>query len=409
VSRRAAVGLAVVAGLSLAAAGFLGAFGDAISEPTSYQADGYSRSAVGHLAFVELLRAMGRTVNVSRYRTADKADAGIVILLEPRLGAEGDAATGMASDVSEAATRLFLVLPKRGAAPDLARRGWVSEADELPLTEAQKVLDAFEIEGTVIRPAASTPLEGALPPATLDAPQLVKSSALTPLLGTAEGMLAGEIAEDGYHLVVLADPDVLATHGLALGRNADLAVALLDRLGDAGTPLVLDETLHGHLLTPSVTAELLGFPLVLLTLQALALVAVLAWAALVRFGRPRRPARPLDAGKALLLGNTADLLRAGGHLQEAVAAYLRAARETVLARLPPPGAAEEPAAWLARLEAARGRAGALRRLQERLTEIEQKRRAEIEAIRVAQQIHRWREELTDGASGDPGPRRVAQA
>lgn len=412
ITRRAAAWLAVVAGLSLAAAGILAAFGDALSDPASYRPDGYSRSAVGHLAFLRLLEDMGRTVNLSRYRTAEKAEGGIVALLEPQLGEAESAEAGMASDVREAAPRLFLVLPKRGAAPDLGHRGWVSGAELLPEKDAQRVLDALGIEGTVIRPQASIASgaqAGALPPATVDAPQLIRSTALTPLLGSAEGMLAGELEESGHHLVVLADPDVLATHGLGRGQNADLAVALLDRLGGVATPLVVDETLHGHLLTPSITAQLLEFPLVLATLQALALIALLAWAALVRFGRPRKPTLPLDAGKALLLENTADLLRAGGHVQEAAAAYLRAAREAVLARLPPPGAAEEPSAWLARLETARGRAGTLRRLEDRLRNSSQKRRrADVEAIRVAQQIHRWREELTDGASGNPRPRRGAQ-
>jgi len=44
-------------------------------------------------------------------------------------------------------------------------------------------------------------------------------------VGTAEGMLAGEwTGEEGEHLVVLADPDVIATHGLGRGRNADLSL-----------------------------------------------------------------------------------------------------------------------------------------------------------------------------------------
>lgn len=401
VSRRAVVGLAAVAGLSLAAAGLLGAFGDRVSDPSSFRADGYSRSAVGHHAFLELLRAMGRPVSISRYRTADKAEAGILALLEPRLGSEDSPEQGMAADIRAAGVRVLLVLPKRTAAPDLLHHGWVSDAGLLPLSEPQAVLDAFAIGGTVIRPQASVS-GGPLPPPTVDAPQLIRSTVLTPLVGGADGMVAGERVQGGVHVVVLADPDVLATHALGKGRNADLALALLDRLGAPDAPVVVDETLHGHVLRPSLAAELLGFPLVLVTLQGVALVALLAWAALVRFGRPRPSPAPLGAGKALLLANTADLLRAGGHVDEAVAAYLRATREAVLAALPPPGGAEEPGAWLARLEAARGRAGALRRLQERVGRLAGKRRAEHEAIQLARQIHRWREELTHGAHADPG-------
>ena len=107
--------------------------------------------------------------------------------------------------------------------------------------------------------------------------------------------------------------------------------------------------------------------------------------------------------------HTAELLRAGGHAGEAARAYLRAAREEVLARVPPPGGAEAPAAWLARLEAARGKAGTLRRLEQRVARIEDGTRgAAVEAVRAAQQISRWREELTDGAAGNPRTRRGAQ-
>ncbi len=408
-SRRAVVLLAGAAAVSLLATFGLGVFGELLSEPATFGADSWSRSALGHRAFVELARARGRSVLVSRHRTADRAREGaLTALLEPAVGGEDDGRSrAVLADIRSAARRLLVVLPKRSGFPDPLRRRWIGSVRYAPIEAANRVLEALSIEGSAIRPPATIGAwTGALPAPDLDDPQLVRSRQLEPLLSSTEGILVGETRKDGLHLIVVSDPDLLETHGL--GRNARLAVAILDRF--EGRPvLVVDETLHGHEIEPSITRELLRFPLVLATIQALVTLGLLAWAAAVRFGRPLSPAALLHPGKAFLVEHTAELLRAGGHAGEAARAYLRAAREEVLARVPPPGGPETPAAWLGRLEAARGKAGTLRRLEQRVARIEDgKRGADLEAIRAAQQISRWREELTDGAAGDSRTRRGAQ-
>ena len=132
------------------------------------------------------------------------------------------------------------------------------------------------------------------------------------------------------------------------------------------------------------------------------MLALLAWAARVRFGRPLPEEPLLRPGKAFLVENTAELLRAGGYPAQAARAYLKAAQEEVLLRRPPPGGDGEREAWLLRLEATRGKEGTLARLKERVARLEDKSRgAEGEAVRAGQEIHSWREELTDGAKRDP--------
>jgi hypothetical protein len=415
-TRRSAAWLAVAAGFSLAAAGVLGVFGDELSEPPSFGADGWSRSALGHRAFLDLLGRLGRPVLVSRHHTAAKAgDGALVALLEPELGEEGGARDATLDEIDESAARLFVVLPKRTGAPDPLRPRWVGSTGLVSIPSVDRILRVLDLNAEVVRP--ERPIgswSGPLPAPSVDRPQLLRSEQLEPLVECAEGILAGELVvelEDRrWHAVVLADPDLIATHGLGRGENAALALALLDRLGAGEGPVVVDETLHGHDQQPSIVRELLRFPLVLATLQALVAGLLLAWAALVQFGRPHAPPQALAPGKAFLVDNTAELLRAGGHVAHAAAAYLRAAREEVLARLRPPGASGgPPEAWLARIEAARGREGALRGLERRVQAIVNGRRgAEGEAVRTAQEIHRWREELTDGAAGDPRPGRVAQ-
>jgi hypothetical protein len=410
--RRGAGVLAAIAAASLAAAGVLGAFGDALWDPPSAGADAFSRSAVGHRAWLELVRGSGRQVLVSRHRTAEKAgDGAVVALLEPRVGPEDAARAGVLEELAGAAPLLLVVLPKRLAVPDAARPGWVAAAPLLPPADAQRVLDALSLEAKVVRPGtAAGGWRGPLPRPSLDEPQLVVSTVLTPLVGSDEGdgMLAGELEAGGRRTVVLADPDVLASHGLALGENAALAMALLGRLGAAALPVVVDETLHGHEVRPSLAGELLRFPLVLATASALLAAALLAWAALVRFGRPERPAPALASGRLFLVESTAELLRRGGDAGHAAAAYLRAAKEEVARRLRPPGEGERTDAWLARTAAARGRAEALVALEERVRRLAGRRGAEEEAVRTAREVHRWREEMTDGAHGDPRRDRAAQ-
>jgi hypothetical protein len=411
-SGRGAGLLAAGAAASLAAAALLGIFGDALYDPPSFAADSFSRSAVGHRAFLELLRGLGWPVVVSRHRTPDKAGEGAVVaLLEPRVGPDDAAREGLLGDVDDAARFLLVTLPKRAAIPDPARPRWVAGAALLPVADAQRVLDALELEATVVRPERSIAAwTGELAAPGLDRPQLVVSDRLVPLVGAAEGMLVGELRAAGWRTIVLADPDVLATHGLARGGDgALLAVRLLERLGAPGLPVVLDETLHGFERRPSLARELLRFPLVLATGSALLAAALLAWAALVRFGRPRPPEPAHGAGKLFLVESTAGLLRHGGDVGHAAEAYLRAAKEAVAHRLRPTGEAAALDAWLARLAAARGQGEALAALEARVRRLAGRRAgAEEEAVRTAQAIHGWREEMTDGAPRDPGSHRAAQ-
>lgn len=397
--------LAAVALASLATSAFLGVYGDVLSEPQTAAADAWSPSALGHRAYLDLLRGLGRPVIVSRHATEEKAaDGAVVALLEPELEEDDDGPRrAQLGAIDEASTRLLVALPKRRGAPHALRRRWVGPTVHRPPADAARVLDALGIDAEVVRPAGPlTGWRGELPAPTLAEPQLLRSEALHPLLACDQGILVGAIEGDGYTTLVLADPDVLATHGLGAGLNAAVAVGLVDRLGPPGEPLVVDETLHGHALRPSLARELLRFPLALATAHAALVAALLAWIALVRFGRPTPPAPALAMGKGPLVDHTAELLRHGGHVSDAAAAYLRAARDEVVARLRPPGDTEDPRAWLARHAAARGKARALRLLEERVARLDDDRRgAAQEALRAAAAIHRWREEMTDGAPADP--------
>ena len=404
--RRGARWLAAIAGLSLVASAVLATFADLFEVP-SFQADAFSRSAIGHHALVQLLRELGFTVVVSRSRTAEQVSGdAVLVLAEPGLP-DGDADPGRrdrAERMLEAASRVLLVLPKREGAPDPLRPRWLGSGWQVGVAEARRALDLVDVPGKVVRPTHSVAdWRGPLPAPALDAPQLLAGSDLAPLVESGAGMLAGERTGDGQHLVVLADPDVLATHGIAKGDDAILVVRLLERLGagPGGAAVVFDETLHGNEVEPALARELLRWPLVLATIQAALVLALLAWAALVRFGRPRRAPSGLAAGKALLLDNTADLLRHGGHVAPALAAYWRASKEAVAHALRPPGdASADLDRWLAGHAAARDRGVTLDALERRVAALPT-RGGEDEALRVAIDIQRFREEMTHGAGKHP--------
>lgn len=395
------VGVALV---SLVASAALGIFADVFEVP-SHGADAFSRSAIGHHAFVELVRALGRDVVVSRARTAERGAGAVVILAEPLVGPAGldERSREVIRDVLARARGVLLVLPKRMGYPDQLRPSWLGGATLAPSAIAEVVLEAAGLEGAVIRPAKGGGWEGALPHPTLTDPQLVTSTGLTSLLRADAGLLVGERARPGARLIVLADPDVLATHGLGRGENAQLVAALLARLDPGGAAaVVVDETLHGHELQPSLARELLRWPLALATLQAAIALALLAWAALVRFGRARPAPQGLTPGKAFLVENTAELLRQGRHLAPAVASYWHAAKEEIVRALRPPGERRADLdRSVARLAAARGREAQLAELERRLAQLSAHRPTEHEVLRAALDIHAFREVMTHGARSHP--------
>ncbi len=394
--------IALLAGLSLLASGVLAAFGDAF-EVASTAADAFSRSSLGHHAVGELWRRLGYRVLVSRHRTASKLSEGTVLVIaEPHVGDDRASAEKLSAMLA-ASSRTLLVLPKRAGAPDPLRPRWISSQFVVPREAVANVLNAAGIEGEVVRPAAGiSAWRGDYPSPALDEPQLVRSAALKPLLSTGDGMLLGALERDRKVVIVLADPDVIATHGLGRGDNAVLVARLLERIaGSEERAVVVDETLHGHEQEPSLVRELLRWPLVLATLQAGFALLLLAWAALIRFGRPYRDAPALGPGKAFLVENTAGLLRHGGHGGPALAAYWRSSKEHVARVLRASGAGGDTLdAWLARHAAARGRTKALDALERRVAALAGRRRGD-ELARAALAIHDFREEMTHGA--DPHP------
>jgi hypothetical protein len=303
-----------------------------------------------------------------------------------------------------AAQRSLLVLPKWRGHEDPEHEGWLDRAVPVPPAEIADLLKQADVPAVAYLAAGGGLLacEGAGASATLDRPQLIHPNegdeSLRPLVTCGDGWLLAEREdeEDGSVLLVLSDPDLLANHGLADGDNAIVAWAVLGYAREPGQAVVLDETLHGHERVPSLFRELFTVPLALVTFQATLAVAFLVWSGAARFGAPVPPPPVLEAGKGVLVDNTAALLRLGGHSAYTLGRYLDSLTQEV-ARVLHAESGGKPGEARARLR----RIGRRRRVTEDLAAIEsaverlrgEKSPAAAAVLAVARRVHRWREEM----------------
>lgn len=321
-------------------------------------ANSLSRSAIGHKGLYDLLEKLGYRVsrddNVAHPALAPDA---IVILAEPN-------DTGAAKDILarfKAAKTVVLVLPKWRAHADLLHDGWIDDAALAPLSAATSALAALAGKGELVRvahPVAyDTNLLGRAPTIARDA-QLIKNSALDPIVSSAKGILLGEIRDNAHRLLVLADPDPIANHGVGKGDNAAFIAALIDALGEPGAPIVFNEAIHdaGRSLPSDPRKLLAQFPYTLAPLQILFAIAILLAATMGRFGAPQSAPAPLRAGKRGLIGSVAQLLDHGGHHAAMLRRYVGVMIQDVARRLRAPRDLEGGAlvAWLDALGKARG-------------------------------------------------------
>jgi len=399
------VGLCTVSFLGALA---LSVFGPDFEEVPSSGADSYSRAAIGHLAFKEMLRRLDVPVVASRHATADKTRGDALLLLaEPRDCPPGSPHAQDVAALLEAAPRALLVLPKWDGSSSLEDPGWVERIDPVAEDEVIEVLRVAGVEATIRRAPAAAASRwhanrlGHDPTFPLDMVQLLDETDLEPLVACPQGTLVGLSRRDDRSLLVLSDPDILANAGLHHGDNAALALAVVDLLRPEGGAVVWDETVHGHERTPSVWRELFDFPLVLLVAQAALVLVVLLWAGMGRFGAPERPAPPLEPGHAFLIENTAELLRYRGHLESVLPRYLESAVQDARRALgaPPELGRKELAVWLDRVAAARGVRARVADLETETRRAIQGGRRASRVLAAAGRIHRWKQEILHGPSG----------
>src|SRR5215468_9478094 len=144
-AQRTIVWLMGVGSLSFLCAIMLIVFGEDLLPTSTVQANAYSQSAIGHMAFVETLRALGIRVLVSRSDSAQKAGPDdLLIVAEPPAAKKDDQYLRSLLE----ADRVLLVLPKWVASADFSNRHWAREVYRLPSANADDILHMVASQGS---------------------------------------------------------------------------------------------------------------------------------------------------------------------------------------------------------------------------------------------------------------------
>ncbi len=358
----------------------------------------FSRSAIGHGAVATLIDRAGIPVTVNRVDLARRvSNDTLLIAAEP-----ADTATAHAlTHVSAQAGAMLVVLPRWRGVPSSSEAGWIGRARQVDLAHIQPVLQVFAADAKVHRPgrAASWSTNRLAANPTTNAPQLIQSSSLRPIVANADGMLLAEVRRAGTRIWILADPDVIANHGIGHGENASFVLDMIEALRPVDGRVLIDETLHGFRRADSLWRTILSPPFLPTAIQAGLATVLLAWASAIRFGRPEPRPPNLAPGTATLVRIGARLLRHqqdGRFLLESYAAA--AVSEVRRQRLNRPATDQELANWLDRIGAARGTQYSFSELMRQVAAVPAGSSASApDIVRLAQHLNRWRRDLTHGS------------
>ncbi len=304
-------------------------------------ANALSRSAVGFAGIVRLLRAEGVPVEINRDGPAKRDPAWSLLVLTPDLGASSKEVMALAK-ARDGST--LIVLPKWMVVPDPNANGWVRSAGFIDPSAVSHVLGQ-DLSATVARRTDAAPnrlvpgpgwQSDAFSTASIDHLQSLSAHGAAPILTAQTGEVVAEQL-NGTGIVVLAEPDLLNTQGLAEEQGASSAVGLIQSLRAGSGPVVFDVSLNGYKHSPNLLKLAFEPPFLGATLCLAGAALLMALHAAYRFGAPERAQRALALGKRALAETSAGLIRmahrephmAGGYLdlnRSAVARALGAAR-----------------------------------------------------------------------------------
>ncbi len=353
-----------------------------------------SRSAVGYAGMVELLRAQGQPVVISR---TDRPAAGLLILTPPPT-VKADAFERIVQSGS------LTVLPKWRAAPHPLNAEWVRKIGPFEQAELDKALKAVGAAGAtlsrrdgaaavVLHGAPGSPFQGkTLATGPIDRLQTIQGDGLIPILVDDQGRtVLAQVGEEEDARYLLAEPDLLNTQGLRALTSARAAVGLLDGLRRPGEGVAFDVTLNGFARSRSLLKLALQPPFLSATLCLAFAALLMGLHAAARFGRVATPPRALALGKTALADNSAGLIRLARREPQMAARYVeltRAATARAVGSADLSGDALDAA--LDRQAAAAGVAG-------RITDFARRARAVgtvAELLALAGELHHWRSEMT---------------
>ncbi len=236
----------------------------------------------------------------------------------------------------EGATTLY-ILPKWDTQPDPKRRGWVSHMGTTagPPSKLIKVLGEVEVlPGTTDKGERVTGLDGVDLPAPPDIRYISKG--VTPILSDSKDRtILGMIDNDDTPAAfILADPDLLANHGLKTRAGAAAAIAILQALRPDGEgDIAFIARLAGGSDNRNLLQLMFEPPFLAFTITLIAAALLVGLHALGRFGPPAIEGRAIPFGKRALADNVATLITRAGREDRLGDRYVTVVRDAAGAAL----------------------------------------------------------------------------
>ena len=307
-SKRTLFSLILIGTISFAGAFIASIYQDKLIQLSSYGANSYSESAIGHKAFTKLLKQLDFRVRISRQSRSGFNFSDVKLVIEP-VSEKGlsDALSGFSGVGS------LIVLPKWNAVQNNDIRKWVKLVELKTSSEVENVIDYVSSDISLVRSGIDTQAENFAwdtdflsldQQPSLLAPQLISgdSDLIRPLVYNENGVLLAEVVKSGFlydidRTWILSDPDILSNHGLDNGGNAEFIVSVLNALTlNKVGGVIVDETSHGYASEPSLWHKMLEFPFAVVTLLAVCSVLLLVCSSMSRFGAPEKTEKPYQGG-----------------------------------------------------------------------------------------------------------------
>lgn len=393
--------------------GLLASIGMAISsiflQDGEYQqssgANSFSYSAVGHKAFIKLLRSQGYNIQISQMKSEDKLDGQTsnAFLLEPPT-------TKVGIDRIEELTGIgpsLLVLPKRNSMADPLSTSKIINHSLKATKQIESLIRQFDNSSTIIRP--EEPNEewafevGPNQPPEISQLQLIKSENIHPLIHTSDGTLLGYYLHEytDAPVYVLSDPDFIENHGIGDGWNADIIIAIAEEISRGNTSIVVDEVLHGFKMNPSLARNLFKPPLLTATLTALLALTFFLLAYTKRFGPIWPRQKQSNDSKAIFIANSARLLLAADREGEALRRYMERDVMSLVSKLNAPKdlGQRDSEQWLNNRAAARGISPSFTTLKTRIFSAAGSEQSDDQRlVTLACQFYEWKQEMLDDSA-----------
>lgn len=392
-SPRTILALVLVGIVSFSGLAVLAAYAPELRGGFDARAHALSNSAIGYRGAVVMLQARGVPVVVSRAPPQTPLPKGSLLVLTPEARTSAESLTAF----PRAAT--LIVLPKWQAPPDPTRPGYVRKGSTLPPEITASLLSKFSKTTKIAQRKATTrpQLSGVaerlgverLPLGPIDRLQTIAGPDWFPVVVDETGQSVLVRARSQPGLMVLSEPDLLNTQGIANLATARAGMRILDmRRQGGGGGVRFDVTLAGYERTRGIGRLLLEPPWLAATLCGVAAALLMGFHALARFGPTRRGGRAFALGKRSLVDNSAGLVRMARREHELAPDYAALTR----AQIARAGGGERGAdtdRWLDDLARLRGAAA-----PDELAAEAARAKTRADVVAIGRKLYDWKREMT---------------